>query len=68
MSSKIVIIGRRLCVVHADKARRARSACRESARATSREGHQPGNRRLNSYQGLWSQCSQISRATLTLDE
>ena len=36
MRSKIVIIVRRLCVDEAGKARHAPSACRESARATSR--------------------------------
>ncbi len=37
---------RRLCIDNAGKARHAPSARRESARATSREGHQLGNRRL----------------------
>jgi hypothetical protein len=45
MSSKIVVIG--VCYASSMRARPAAlSACRESARATSREGHQPGNRRL----------------------
>jgi hypothetical protein len=47
MSSKIVIIGVGCASSMRARAAAALPACRESARATSREGHQQlGNRRL----------------------
>jgi hypothetical protein len=48
MSSNMVIIGVR-CASSMRARPGALSACRESARATSRERHQLGNRRLPQY-------------------